>query len=598
MTENHYPNPDNLRPELDSVHIAPRNETEKLLVRLWEQFIGVKNIGVLDNYFELGGDSIASLQIATKARQNGINLKPEHLFNYQNIAEISRVIQSGEESESHFNNKNSDESVYAKPFELAQLKEKELKKLLQTDHEIKDIYPLSPMQKGMFFNQLYDPNSDLGIELISCRLDGQIDVDALQKAWEMVIERHPILRTKFIWENISNAQQAITDSFKSDWENLDFSNYSDVEKSEKLSEILAKERRKIFNLTEAPLMRIKLIKLDAERHHFIWTHHHLLLDGWSVPLVLGEVFLAYEAFRSNQSVDLPPVTPYRNYIQWLESQDLDKARHYWQSVLKNGNRATELPKSNAGNETTANGNSSSGEIRLRLSEAESERVKRFAQRQKVTVNTIMQGAWAMVLSGYSGEEEVQFGATVSGRPAELEGAGAMVGLFINTLPVRIKLEMEAEVGDWLRRLQTAQTRSREYEYSPLTEIRKWTEVKAEDKLFESILVFENYPMDEALRENQKSLKVSEFEYIDPPQSEMLLMIIPGEQILIRLMYSEKMFSEDFCQNLCGELQDAVLSIVENDNVKIKNIGFINTNTIAASVASQLKDSIFKDEFSF
>lgn len=466
------------------------------------------------------------------------------------------------------------------------------------NNNIEAVYSLSPMQQGMYFHSELSNNSGVYIEQLNCVLVGKLDVESFQKACQHILNRHSILRTAFAVGKNGKLLQVVGKQTKIPFEVLDFASYAESIQLEKINELQKSEHSQGFVLSKAPLMRIKLIRLDDERHHFIWTHHHLLLDGWSVPLVLREVFIAYETLRANQIVDLPPVAPYRDYIQWLEAQDLDRAESYWRTILKNDSRATELPKAESNNETNNNGESGSGEIRARLDEADSERVKRFAQRQKVTVNTIMQGAWAMVLSGYSGAEEVQFGATVSGRPAELEGAGEMVGLFINTLPVRVKVEMEAEVGEWLRRLQTQQTQSREYEYSPLTQIRKWAGVKTEDKLFESILVFENYPVDEAMRENQKSLKVSEFEYIDPPQSEMLLMIIPGERILIRLMYSEKIFSKDFCQSICGELRDAILSIVENGNVKVKNTGFINKNTISAPVISKLQDSVFKDEFSF
>ena len=442
------------------------------------------------------------------------------------------------------------------------------------NNNIEAVYSLSPMQQGMYFHSELSNNSGVYIEQLNCLLVGQLDVEAFQKACQHILNRHSILRTAFAVGKNGKLFQVVGKQTKIPFEILDFSDYSETQQQQKIHELQKTEHNQGFVLSKAPLMRIKLIKLDAERHHFIWTHHHLLLDGWSVPLVLGEVFLAYEAFRSNQSVDLPPVTPYRNYIQWLESQDLNKARHYWQSVLKNGNRATELPKSNSGNETTANGNSSSGEIRLRLSEAESERIKRFAQRQKVTVNTIMQGAWAMVLSGYSGEEEVQFGATVSGRPAELEGVGAMVGLFINTLPVRIKLEMEAEVGDWLRRLQTEQTRSREYEYSPLTEIRKWTEVKAEDKLFESILVFENYPIEEVSEQKTGSLEIQSISLKEHPDLPITIVSDLREILVIRIKYDAGIFSAEEINIYLDNLKNVLFQIISDQPVKLKEINLL------------------------
>ncbi|MBD3557329.1 non-ribosomal peptide synthetase, partial [Planktothrix sp. FACHB-1355] len=322
----------------------------------------------------------------------------------------------------------------------------------------------------------------------------------------------------------------------------------------------------------------------------------LLLDGWSVPILLREVFLCYESFCRGDGVpSLPAARPFRDYIGWLERQDLQEAESYWRETLGGTSGATVLAKRNG---AAGAGAVRSAEERVRLTKQRSEQVRAFGQREKVTVNTIVQGAWALVLSGISQEREVLFGATVSGRPAELAGAGEMVGLFINTLPVRVRVRAGEERGRWLRELQSEQIKSREFEYSPLWRIRQWAGLGADRQLFESILVFENYPIEEVVSETGKALKVSKFMYLDPPQSELLLMVVPGNEILFRLLYSPAIYTPETVRGLLTNLESALFSLVEEGRARLGEIGFVRENIRTYKPDEEIEKSLFHDEFAF
>src|SRR6185369_7680989 len=225
---------------------------------------------------------------------------------------------------------------------------------------------------------------------------------------------------------------------------------------------------------------------------------HLLMDGWSLPLLLKEVFSYYEAYSQGRELQLETSRPYEDYIGWLLEQDMAAAETYWRRRLAGFTEPTPLPaKRNAGDQPKASGYA---ELKRQLSTEATDQLRRCSRQQQVTLNTVVQAAWALLLSRYSGAQDLVYGATVSGRPPELVGVEEMVGLFINTLPVRVELSSEQMVGEWLRELQRRQVEMRQYEFSPLVEVQGWSEVGRTRTLFDSIVVFENYPLESVFAE--------------------------------------------------------------------------------------------------
>src|SRR5262249_38840855 len=273
----------------------------------------------------------------------------------------------------------------------------------------------------------------------------------------------------------------------------------------------------------------------------LWSCHHLLLDGWSLPLLIKEVFAFYEAGCAGQTPDPPRPRPYRDYIAWLRKQDLAQAADYWRGLLRGFKRPTPL----AGEEQIRQTASEYAEERVLLSEEQTRQLQIFGREQQVTPSTVVAGAWAMLLSRHSGERDVVFGTTVSGRPAELAGVEQMLGLFINTLPVRIEVKQEDEIGRWLRQLQAQQVEMRQYEYSPLVEVQGWSDVPRGLPMFESIVVFDNYPRETSQLNLQSKLKIEVGPSSRLPHYPITITAWQGQQLTLRITVNRSRFDSSY-----------------------------------------------------
>jgi amino acid adenylation domain-containing protein len=353
---------------------------------------------------------------------------------------------------------------------------------------IEAIYPLSHMQQGMLFHTLLAPQSEVYFDQASWTIQADVNVEAFRDAWRQVVERHPILRTAFLWERRDKPLQIVRRRVELPWEVHDWRDLESQDQRQRLEAYVLADRARGFELSEPPLMRFALMRLADDAWHFVWSFHHILLDGWGSLLLLNEVFSFYEAYSNGKQIELSQPRPYRDYIGWLQKQDLNAAEAYWRRRLKGFTSPTPIgifAKSHQ------NGKNGYAEKTRKIDEQTSRGLEALARYQQVTLNTLIQGAWALLMWRYSGEADVVFGVTVSGRPSDLEGVEQMVGLFINTLPVRAQIDNEAQVGPWLKRLQVEQTEMRQYEYSPLVEVQGWSEVERGVPLFESLLVFES-----------------------------------------------------------------------------------------------------------
>jgi len=418
---------------------------------------------------------------------------------------------------------------------------------------IEDIYPLSPMQQGMLFHSLYAPETGVYFEQSSWTLRGDLDISAFERAWQRVVDRHSALRTAFLWEDLDEPLQVVHWWVELPLEKHDWRGLSKTEQEERFEALLETDRERGFELSEAPLMRLALIRTAEDTYHFVWSLHHLLLDGWSQPIIFQEVLASYEAFQQGQHISLPPSRPYRDYIAWLQQQDMAEAEAFWQRTLKGFTAPTPLVVGRAPESGPAPEEDYTVQQTL-LPATTMAALQALAQQHQLTLNTLVQGAWALLLSRYSGEEDVLFGATVSGRPADLPGAESMVGLFINTLPVRVQVRPEASVLSWLKELQARQAELRQYEYSPLVEIQGWSDVPRDLPLFESLLVFENYPMDDTVRPQEASLKIERGHSFTRTNYPLTVAVSPGRQIGLEVGYDCHRFDAGTIRRMVGHLR--------------------------------------------
>ncbi|MEP0858565.1 amino acid adenylation domain-containing protein [Trichocoleus sp. DQ-U1] len=433
---------------------------------------------------------------------------------------------------------------------------------------LEDIYELSPMQQGLLFHTLYAPKSAMYFEQYSWTVQGDFNALAFKQAWQSVIDRHPILRTAFFWQDLEKPYQVVYRQAELIWQEQDWRHSQELQ-AERLEMFLQADRDRDFDLSQAPLMRLALIRLANDTYQVVWSHHHILLDGWSGPLVFQEVYAFYQAFCQGQELHLERPRPFREYITWLQQQDLSKAEAFWRKTLQGFTAPTPLGLDRMHDRASLENNEN--EQQIKLSPAVSAALEALARQHRLTINTLVQGAWAILLSRYSGEQDVIFGAISSGRPTDLVGVESIVGMFVNTLPMRVDVNPEAELLPWLNRFQAQQAEMRQYEYSPLVKIQGWSEIPANVSFFESIVTLENYPVEPEQWEENQNLKIYNLQVFEKTNYPLTIMAGTGTQLSLRILYDDRRFDVATITRMLGHFQTLLESIAANPNQRLADL---------------------------
>src|SRR6185369_15405549 len=297
-------------------------------------------------------------------------------------------------------------------FPLAGVDQAALDRLLGDGRGVEDLYPLAPLQEGMLFHALYAPEEGSYVTQMTCELVGALDLTAFRRAWQEVMDRHAVLRTGFVWEGLERSLQLVHRSVPVPLDVQDWSGLSAAEQQEQWDDYLREDRRRGFAMSQAPLMRLALVRTGAMVHSWLWSSHHSLLDGWCLSLLFKEVLSFYEAFRAGRELSLPRPRPYRDYIGWLERQDLAETESFWRRELAGYTEPALLALA-----ATDNAQEGHGEAHAAVSAETTSTLRALARQQHLTLNTVMQGAWSILLSRYTGADDIVFGSVVSGRPA-------------------------------------------------------------------------------------------------------------------------------------------------------------------------------------
>lgn len=346
-------------------------------------------------------------------------------------------------------------------------------------NNIADIYPLSPMQEGILFHTVSAPEDGLYMPQTALRVSGRIDGAALKTAWQSAMDRHPILRSSFHWEERDQPFQIVFKRIPASLSSLDWSDTDEAGQQERLAALFASNRATPFDLRRPPLLRVQWIRTGDERSILVVCYAHIILDGWSIRQLLDEVLLLYRRETGASASPLPVVRPYGDYIGWLKGRDRTASTQFWRDYLEDSPGPTRLLSSDA----TAN----FARYRWECPPALHQAVKSFCTTFGHTLNTLLQGALGLLLARQTGRHDVTFGATTAGRPATLAGATTMIGLFINTLPVRVVVDPDRPLDAWLAGLQDRQASTMDHEYVPLSGIQG-----RGVSLFDTLLVVENF----------------------------------------------------------------------------------------------------------
>lgn len=441
-------------------------------------------------------------------------------------------------------------------FPLAALDQSEVDRVAGDGRGVADIYPLTPMQSGMLFHSLAEPDSDVYNAQLSFVLDGVTDIESLAEAWRRTVARFDVLRSAAVWEGVPRPLQVVREHVELPLTIVDHSAMTDEQSAGALAGCLARDRITPDELSKAPLVRITLIRLSPDSVRVVQTMHHLIIDGWSIQQVFAELFAHYAELAGGAPAVLPARRPYRDHVAWLAAQDEDEAVRFWTEALDGLTEPTRLPYDvmpKARHRTNAATRRWGG-----LSTADSARLAEYARAHRLTLNTVVQGAWALLLSRHSGQSDVCFGATVSGREADLPGVESMVGLMINTIPVRAVVDSRRDTAGWLADLQRAQADARPYEHSSLGMIRGCAKTGQED-LFDSLVVFENYPVDtESAAAN--GLRTGDFQAHEPTNYAVNLIAYPGSELTFVVSYDPDLFHEDTIEVLLEHLANLLRGI--------------------------------------
>ncbi|MEO3972429.1 amino acid adenylation domain-containing protein [Streptomyces sp. CAU 1734] len=527
----------------------PRTPAEKLMCELFADVLGLERVGVEDSFFELGGDSIMSMQLAARGNRKGIVFGAQDVFEHETPAAIATVAKLD----------TGDETAPRNDAPLFDLTAEESAELAATVPGLAEIWPLTPLQEGLLFHAAYDergPDVYKGQWILE--LTGRLDAARLRAAWEGVVARHATLRAGFHRLASGRLAQAVVDGVRIPWREVDLSGLGAAETGTRLAETAAQEQAKRFDPARPPLLRLVLVRLSEERHRLIVVTHHILFDGWSMSVVLDEVSALYVS--GGDGTGLGPAPSFRDHLAWLSRQDKEAAREAWRAELAGVDEPTLVDPLDL-----AKDSADAGWLSRDFPEEFTGRLVAFARGAGLTVNTLLQGAWALVLSRLTGRTDIVFGAPVAARPTELPDVEKMVGVFMNTVPVRVPLDAGQPVGEMLTGLQARQSALIGSHHLGLSELQKLTGSRS---AFDSVLVFENYPRAAGTPESPGALRTEHVSTVEGTHYPLTLGAVLGDRLRIRLAHRLARFSGTDAEGLAHALTRVLEQVIEDPSVPV------------------------------
>ncbi|MGO0704670.1 non-ribosomal peptide synthetase [Pseudomonas paracarnis] len=452
-------------------------------------------------------------------------------------------------------------------FPLARLTQVQLDTLPVPASAIEDVYPLTPMQEGLLLHTLLEPGTGLYYMQDRYRINSALDPERFAQAWQAVIARHEALRASFCWNVGEDMLQVIHKPGSTPIEYLDWSADPQDEQEPRLQALLKAEREAGFDLLNQAPFHLRLIRVAEARYWFMMSNHHILIDAWCRSLLMNDFFDIYTALGEGRDAQLAAPPRYRDYIAWLQRQDLNEARQWWQQNLQGFERATPIPSDRPFLREHAGGSGGMvvGDCYTRLDARDGAQLRELAQAHQLTVNTFAQAAWALVLRRLSGDRDVLFGVTVAGRPVDMPEMQRTVGLFINSIALRVKLPEDGQrcsVRQWLSALLDSNMQLREYEYLPLVTIQEHSELPKGQPLFDSLFVFENAPVEVSVLDRAQSLNATSDSGRTHTNFPLTAVCYPGDDLGLHLSYDQRYFDESTVQGMLAEFKRLLLALVQ------------------------------------
>lgn len=442
--------------------------------------------------------------------------------------------------------------------------------------KIKNIYPLSHMQEGMLFHSFLRKEEGAYVEQSLFTIKGSLSYDWFQRSIQAIIDRHDIFRTVFLPHvpHLSGPRQVVMTEREFHLYSEDISHLQINDQNEFIDCFKEKDKQKGFDLQKDMLMRISLFKTAEDEHVCLWSHHHILMDGWCLGIVLQEFMQIYQSIHAGKPLSLDPVRPYSTYISWLTNRDKETAAEYWGSYLKNYSTPSPLPR--VSDEEKKEGYHREDLI-FSLNKPLTDKLKETAKQHGVTLATLIQAVWGVMLQQYNRTDDVVFGAVVSGRPSEIPGVEQMIGLFINTIPVRIKTHQDETFQELLRRCQKEMLEAEPFTCQPLFDIQANTALKQE--LIDHIIVFENYPLQQKIADSadraDSPLQIDQVKVSEQSGYNFNLVVAPGEELVIKFSYNAFVYDAAWISCIKRQLTQALSTAAQHPDIPIVDFSFLD-----------------------
>ncbi|MFG2513957.1 amino acid adenylation domain-containing protein [Streptomyces sp. NPDC048584] len=523
----------------------PVSEDQRLVARLWGEVLGHDDIGLDDTFLNVGGDSVRAVRVASLARRAGLDMPVADVLRLP-LKQLAELVAPGPDSPGASSavraaDEPAEAGVPGSP------------------------YPLTSTQAGMLFHSQYSAGTADYFQQTVYRIHGPVDTDALRTAWETVARRHSVLRNVAEWEGLAAPHQRTLPDAVPPLRVVELLGVDDREAA--LNRFLEEDRATGFDIASEPPFRLTLMRWSHELTEMILSYHHLLLDGWSLPILVNEVERFYAA-RPDGEPPLPaPAPSYRRYVEWLRDQDHEAALTYWRERLSGFTAPTPIalgrPDSTAGDTT--------GEVTITLRGDLARRLELVGRASGLTLGSVFHGAWALLLSRYSGEDDVVFGSTVAVRPATLPGADELVGLCINTVPVRCRTAPQAALDGWLRDLQERMVEGRSYDYAALADVQAASEVPRGTSLFDSLVVVDGFAAPSGTLPSDSELRIEPVGTVESTGYPLVVMLEAGDRPTIRLRYRRSRFDHAAVSALAGHLHTVMRAYADNPSRQLADI---------------------------
>ncbi|MFI6760880.1 amino acid adenylation domain-containing protein [Micromonospora sp. NPDC050417] len=526
-----------------STGVRPRSAREELLCTLYAEVLDLPEVGIDDDFFALGGDSIVAIQLVIRARRAGLALTLRQVFVHRTVAQLAPVAVPA-----------------SAPVvdELAPvLSGDALTQLAEELPGLVEALPVTPMQEGFYFHALADgTGTDAYVVQLVVDLSGPLDHVALRQAAQRLLDRHAPLRAAFRLGPDGRLIQAVVAGVDLPWRRVDVSELDEAGQRARLLAETDNERGRPFDLGRPPLLRALLLHRDDVRHWLVLQFPHIVADGWSVPVLLRDLLALYQpAAGPITAAELPSVTPYRHHLAWLARQDRDAAHAAWRQVLAGVDEPTRLVPVTGPDQPAR-----PAELRVALPDALATGLTTRAREYGITLGAVLQGAWGLLLGQLTGGRDVLFGTTVSGRGADLDGIGDLVGLLINTLPVRVRWQPEQSLADLLTQLHAEQSDLLDHQHIGLADLHR---IAGVDELFDTLVVLENYPDQADLRDPSGSVAVAGVDYRDAGHYPLALIVVPGDRLELRFKHDAARLDADAVHRIADRLTRLLEQVVDD-----------------------------------